>query len=115
MTHALYNGLKEHFGQLAFTIVEDATLPRLAEALAAAPYDVVHICGHAQNVTPDEQAIILHAEEGRSCPDVAEVLAEQLKLVKISGSFAWTPAIRTCWPATSPCSPAYPRSTASGA
>jgi hypothetical protein len=82
MTRDLYNRLSNEVSPPEVEFLEDATLARLEKCLCAGAYDIVHLCGHAEEVLPNTQALLLLDERGRPAPVPPEQLVEILKLTK---------------------------------
>ncbi len=92
-TRELYDGLQERHGPLKVSILEEATLGRLYEALGSAPYDLLHLCVFGK-VPPGSQAIYLADEKGQPAPvppdQLVRVLqpAKDLKLVCLDSEYS---------------------------
>jgi hypothetical protein len=78
MTRALYADLQKQFGHLDVNLSVDVTLSQLESELAKGPYDIVHLCGHADRPTPDTRALFLRDEKGQPVPVLPERLAGAL-------------------------------------
>ena len=78
MTGELYRRLQKSYEPLQYEIIENATLEQLHRALAAQPYDIVHISGYGGQSAPRRPGAGPAREDGRPVLIERDQLAELL-------------------------------------